>query len=444
MPKQVVKYSLFLVCLAIYVWLGYFIERSQFTFLITGMAVLFAIYFFWLRKGRGWSKYEIWFFAILFRVVLLFSTPNLSDDYYRFVWDGNLLATGYNPIEYVPSQQPIAGTAERNYLQHQVLPYLNSPGYYSVYPPVNQLCFGMAAIITGNNLNANVFVLKVLLLLFEIVTITLLFKLLRWYKKRTTLAIIYALNPLVVIEVAGNIHFEGVMMAMLLFGFWCLVKQKWLLAGLGLALAVCTKLWPLMFLPFLIRFLGWGRSIQIWMYTLAFCIVFFLPFLSETFLQNFSSSLNLYFQKFEFNASAYYVLRWVGYELTGYNLIRWVGPALAVTVLFAAAILWYRQKRTNLVEWMSNSFWLFFAFLFLSTIVHPWYLLPLVAFSVFVKWRFALVWSAMVFLSYYAYSNNTYTESYWLIALEYSVVIGFLIWEWRFNRPGASAPALLA
>ena len=40
-----------------------------------------------------------------------------------------------------------------------------------------------------------------------------------------------------------------------------------------------------------------------------------------------------------------------------------------------------------------------------------------------------MLWSFLVVLSYWAYSNPAFQENFWLIALEYIAVIGFAIWE---------------
>jgi hypothetical protein len=81
-------------------------------------------------------------------------------------------------------------------------------------------------------------------------------------------------------------------------------------------------------------------------------------------------------------------------------------------------------------------FWLLTIYLAFSAVVHPWYLTPLVALSVFTRLRFALIWSAMIPLSYYTYSVIPYSENHWFTGIEYLIVIGFLIWE--LNKPESS------
>jgi hypothetical protein len=92
--------------------------------------------------------------------------------------------------------------------------------------------------------------------------------------------------------------------------------------------------------------------------------------------------------------------------------------------LTLSGVFWVYLKK---LEPLNGMFWLLTIYMIFSTVVHPWYLTPLVALSAFVNYRFALIWSALVPLSYYTYSQNPYSENYWLTGLEYIIVLGFLI-----------------
>lgn len=76
-------------------------------------------------------------------------------------------------------------------------------------------------------------------------------------------------------------------------------------------------------------------------------------------------------------------------------------------------------------------------YLLLATTVHPWYLITPLTVCLFTKYRFPIVWSATVMLSYSAYGENGVAENPWLIALEYLTVAGFALWEigWRKVKP---------
>jgi len=67
----------------------------------------------------------------------------------------------------------------------------------------------------------------------------------------------------------------------------------------------------------------------------------------------------------------------------------------------------------------------------LANIVHPWYITPLVAFAVIAQPKYAIIWSWLIVLSYYAYSNEDFSESMILVVVEYLAVFGAIWWEWK-------------
>jgi hypothetical protein len=168
----------------------------------------------------------------------------------------------------------------------------------------------------------------------------------------------------------------------------------------------------------------------------------FAPFISQDLIRNFGSSVNLYFQKFEFNASVYYLIREAGFWLKGYNVIGTAGPFLSLFSLLVMLLLAFQPARfRSLVKPAYQEAalftWLLFTlsiYYFSATTVHPWYLTTLVAISVLTPYRFPLVWSALVPLTYFAYRTSEYQESGWLVALEYGFVFGWMIYEIRENR----------
>jgi hypothetical protein len=91
--------------------------------------------------------------------------------------------------------------------------------------------------------------------------------------------------------------------------------------------------------------------------------------------------------------------------------------------------------------------WALFLYLAFATTVHPWYLCALVAFSVFTPYRFPIVWSAVVILSYYTYITTDYAENMWLVSLEYLIVYAYLAYElWKndfFRRETKSENTIL-
>jgi alpha-1,6-mannosyltransferase len=155
-----------LLSLAAYIGLLYFTRRTDFAQLILLFALLFAAYAIFIQKTWAESHFQSAIgAAFVFRLALLFACPNLSDDYHRFVWDGRLLVHGINPYLVLPTdfiQSPQAAGAG---LTEELYQQLNSPHYYTVYPPVNQAIFAVAAGLFPWSLLGSVVVMRLFILL---------------------------------------------------------------------------------------------------------------------------------------------------------------------------------------------------------------------------------------------------------------------------------------
>jgi len=411
--------------------IGYGLERTDTLPLLSLYGLLFAIYGILLKQSH--SPISLHFFIItgvLARLALLFAFPNLSDDIYRFVWDGRLIVSGLNPFDRLPSDYINQGI-EVSGLNSELFVQLNSPNYFTVYPPVAQAVFGVACWLSPNSVEGAAVVMKLVLLLAEVGTIVLIIKLLRHFELPPERVLIYALNPLLILEICGNLHFEGLMIFFLMLAFWQLVQSKNTTAALAMALSIAAKLLPLLFFPFLIRRMGWWRSLLFFCLTAILVALSFTPLLNSILLDNFGASLNLYFRQFEFNASIYYIARWIGQEQSGQNLIRYIGPALAALTalcVFAKALL---ERRATWQTLPPAALFAISIYLLFATTVHPWYLaLPLV-WCLFTKWRYPVIWSGLIFLTYAGYSGGRYQEVFWPLLLEYLGVLAYFVWEVR-------------
>lgn len=409
------------------VWLGYFTPRQAFGQLFGLYSALFIVYFLLVKYIK--DSRVILITAIFFRLLLLFSIPALSDDFYRFVWDGRLLLNDINPYTILPSDFIQTPDFQRVIIDKSIFTKLNSPNYYTVYPPLNQLIFVVSAWFSQGSLFGNIISLRVFILLAEIGTLFLLltpaFK-----KERTTIntkLALYAFNPLIILELTGNLHFEAVVIFFLLLAYQ-FRKKSIVFSSLFFACAVSTKMLPLIFIPLIIKFLGIKKGIFYAFLVGIFTLVLFVPFLDKMLIEKLFSSVNLYFQKFEFNASIYYLIRAIGFQFTGYNIIGTAGKILAL-LTFSGVFL---------ISWKSKSFFLgalaiLTLYFSVATTVHPWYAANLVAIAVFTQFRYPIIWSYTIFLSYATYQTNLYQENLWLVALEYLLVLGVMIYE-IYNR----------
>lgn len=403
------------------------------------IAFLSFLLYFQKIRFENFSLQKILIFSLLLRLPLLLMIPNLSDDFFRFVWDGHLILQKENPFAVLPAEHSHA-LAKTGYwfseiYQGQIAHFpdgMNSKNYYSVYPPFAQFFFALASFIAGENLLVNLIVLRVFFIGFDLGLIVLMAKIAD--KKHCNRIFLYALNPLVIVELIGNLHFEGLALFFIFLAIFLLKKQRVFLAAVSYALAILTKLIPF-FLFGIFYFLFQRKKLLIFYTIVVFTIlVFFFPFvLGVNLWQTFGSSLQLYFSSFEFNASIYYIFRAVGFFFKGYNVIATWGMIYPIIFCFGMlTILWAYRHKTDYESVFSSAVLILFLYYALASVVHPWYVIYLLAFSVFTSFSFPLVWSGLIFLSYWAYRDiGIVKENLWLVSLEYTIVFLFFLGDIR-------------
>jgi alpha-1,6-mannosyltransferase len=410
-----------------YVWV-----RSDFYPLVMCYAIVFITYFSWIKQSL--SIYQIGILMILFRVLLLGGNPTLSDDFYRFIWDAKLLNAQHNPFYYLPSEILHTGVYENANLNLQLYQKLNSPNYYTCYPPMHQWIYGFAYTCSTLFWGTAIFWMKMMVILAEILTFFVVLKILKHLQIAVQKSALYFLNPLVILEFTGNLHGEVFMLLFIALAFLALIHHKNLLSGLFLGLAISTKLLPLILLPLLLFSLQWSKSFKI---VATACIVFILSLVPFFAVENISfilQSISLFVDNFEFNASVYNLFKAITYQIYGYNTIGVLGWLLKLcTLLLILYISWKGKKpeaeEINMRTFSKNALIIWAIYLFLSTIVHPWYILPLLFFGMFTHYKFPVVWTAVIFLSYATYQTSSYTENFYLLFVQYILVLSLFVIE---------------
>ena len=365
--------------------------------------------------------------ALLLRLSLLWALPELSDDFYRFIWDGRLLTQGISPFASLPStlmQDPVFNQVP---IHQQLFQQMNSPDYFTVYPPLSQWVFYLAAWIFPDNILGNVIVMRLVIILFEGGSIWLLLILVRRFQLNPKQVLIYAWNPLVIVELTGNLHFEAMMIFLILLSIYLLDIGRWQWSAVSIAAGVAVKLIPLLFLPLLAFRLPWKKLAAYWVLTGLVILVLFLTIWSPELVEGMGSSLSLYFQNFEFNGSIYYLVREVGFLVKGYNIIGSAGKYLGLTTL--VVILWLSYYSYDRMRWSQAMIWALTIHLLLSTTVHPWYITPLVGLATLSNVRFPIAWSVLVMLSYLGYTETGYQENLYLVSAEYVMLAVVLVWD---------------
>ncbi len=420
-----------LVSLIGYILIAFLVPREDIFTFFSVYFLLFIIYI--LNLGRGYQSNRfipLLVFGIIARVIFLYSDPLLSNDYYRFIWDGRLFLNGLNPylrtpVELMKDSEGIFADMPLLYKGMGELSQQN----FTCYPPLNQLVFAGTTAIFPDSIQANVFSMKLLILLAEIGTMFFGMKLLQILKMNIHNILLYSLNPFIIIELTGNVHWEGLMIFFVIAGIYFLIKDKMVLAGLFMAMAISMKLIPIVLLPFFLLKIGWRKLILFYASTAFFFLCSYIPFLRGNAFNNIIDTISLYFDHFEFNASIFYLIREVGYQFRGWNIIRTAGPVLS---LISGFLIWYFALKKENRDWrviLKNMLFALSVYYFFATTVHPWYISMLLILSVFSGYRYVVIWTGLIMLSYFAYSVEGFKENLFLTSLEYIFVFSFLIFE---------------
>ncbi|NER18171.1 mannosyltransferase [Spongiivirga citrea] len=454
-----------LLSVLFYVVFAYDLERSDLVKLFSLYTALFVFFYKILQAAKVDFKLLLGF-AILLRLVFLAATPNLSQDFYRFIWDGRVLVAGYNPYLYLPKELIATGTAPIADAQELFngMGSLSSRNYTN-YPPINQLCFAIAGLLAGKSVVGATVILRILIIAADIGTILIGKKLLEKLNIPVDRIFWYALNPFIIIELTGNLHFEGVMIFFLILGLYLLHNKKWIWAGIAIAASISVKLIPLILLPVFFQFFtqqkvldtlknpfskkhlipnpspqGEGSFLKrltslvgFYLIILMTIIALFIPFFSSEFISNYQQTIRLWFSNFEFNASLYYIAREIGYAFRGYNEIKIIGKYIPPIIIAIVLLITFVRNNISMKNLITGMLLALSCYFFISTTVHPWYVATLLILSVFTKYRFPLVWSFVVIFSYTAYANDNFKENLWFVGAEYIIVYGFFIWEVFFK-----------
>ena len=425
------SYSYLFVASMLYVYMAYFIERTQFIALAFCFGLLFLVTYIIIQSQKN-SFFFLVGASLLFRLLFAFSLPNLSQDFYRFIWDGRLILQGLNPFTNMPNDL----MTNPNFQLSQASELVSKMGslsasHYSNYPPVNQLFFSIAGLLSNNFILGSVLVLRTIIVIADVGTLYFGAKLLDNLGLGKHRIFWYVLNPLVIIELSGNLHFEGVMLFFLVWSMYLLHQSHWKTAAVVLALSISVKLLPLLLLPLFFKKLGLVKSILFYSIVIGINVLLFLPFLSADLIANYTETIGLWFTNFEFNASIYYLIREIGYGFTGYNIIQTTGKIMPILIVLFILYRSFFTKNASTLDLFQSFLVVLSVYLFSSTTVHPWYVINLVLVCVFTKYRFSLLWSMVVVLSYSAYANAAFKENYWLLGIEYGLVFGYLIYEVR-------------
>lgn len=403
------------------------IERHDFSNLISIYTLVFIIYFVAVKYK---FRYSLFTALILFagtRIPFFFDLPQLSDDFYRFVWDGMLLNEGLNPIGRIPINQHINNFKDVAFAE-MLLGKMNSPGYASVYPTLHQAFFGFAYFFAGSELLTGVNMMRAFIITIEVFFFLAI--LLRGRDKEHTYIYAYLLNPLVIVEGVGNVHFEAIMLPFLALALIDFSPKRYLRSAVPFTTSVLVKLNPLILAPMLVFKTRPNYRFYFIISTLFMLFVFLGMMEPWTLFKDFDKGLGLYFGTFEFNGSIYYALREIIELFTGYNPIQYLAPALAfLSFALIMAVSW-KWRKANVFE---LALVLFLIYYLLTATVHPWYIIPIVYLAIRSGRTYILIWSFAAIFSYSHYLDEISPK--WIyILLEYGLLATGIVLEGRRRK----------
>ena len=239
---------------------------------IGGGALVLLTVWSWrnVRPGRTWLVLVI-LAGVTFRLAAMPASRDLSDDAYRYHWDGKAVASGINPYLYAPDDDEVA-----HLHIHAVDDKINHPWYRTCYPPVAELLFAAGYRLSPGRLRG----LQLLQLAAELAAWLLLIGALRCRNLPITTLLIAVWSPLVIFQGYLPGHLDVLYLPLLVLLVVLIERGHGRRAGVILGVAALIKPLPLFFLPAAWRELGPRRSLQL---VLALAVVvglFYLPFRS--------------------------------------------------------------------------------------------------------------------------------------------------------------------
>lgn len=348
-------------------------------------------------ESRGHRRLVI-LIAIALRIPFLSTEPILSDDIYRYIWDGRVQHAGINPYIYAPEEQELEflrSGHEKNFTG------INNKDIPTIYPPFMQMAFYAATSIA-----TSVWWMKTFFVLADIALMLTLMQLLRALGLNSVRVLIYAWSPLVIIEVAASGHNDVLAVLFLIAALSAIVHNRDELSILLLTLSGLGKVIGFTLTPLWLRSIRWPALLVM----PAVTILLTLPYVSAGSLA--------------FRGITQYGLRWRGNDGIYHILYYMTGSLdtakLIVAVFLVAMVVALLALNASPLR---SSYLTVGAILLLTTTVHPWYLLwiaPFLAIYASPAWLYLTLSVALAYHSaYLATPGQAWEDVIWVKLLEY-------------------------
>jgi hypothetical protein len=382
--------------------------------------------------------------------------PALSEDLPRYRVEGHMWLKGVSPYSTTPQKYLDVDLSSdwASWRLHPVDCTITYPRLTSIYPPIAQLSFVLAAVserlfpdrwwftsgpphfgfrnISGMAaLDSSVLPFRVATALCALVTTALLISILHRGGHSAWWAVLFAWNPLAVIETGAMAHVDGLGVMLLIACVWMHQQKRFACAGIMLALAAGAKPQAAILLPWLLRDV-WTSSADplsrrrtACRLVSAFAAILFLVYVPALAYQHgyrgFLATAREYSSRWEFNGSVYETMKaYFGQGDNGLAMERAKASARLLAqaaIVLTALILW--RRRATMIE---AGYWLYLVGLLVSPVVYPWYLLWMLSLIPLLRqssgWT-GLVWCATVGVSYIVWHEPQWIVPKWAALVEY-------------------------
>jgi hypothetical protein len=361
------------------------------------------------REGRTWM---VFLAALSVRAILLAAPASLSDDLFRYLWEGRAALSGGNPYLTPP--------ADPSWPADPIRALVNHPDISSIYPPLAQWLFAALGSALYDPL-----VIKGFMGLCDALLAAALASVLAGRGRSLAGAWLYALHPLAVVESAGSGHLEPAALLCVVLGIraWDRGGSGAVWAGIGANL----KLLPGAVMLALLR-----RDPRLLGVVVVITAAAAWPFLDAGALL--SRGLSTYAEHWSFNASLFRVFDWIFDEHAR-------PVAVACGALVCAWALRSRRDPAEVALWVGG------AFVLLSPTVHPWYIAWAWVPALICGVRSFTLLATLTPLSYMVLASydpltGSWEEPVWTAWVVYLPFLGALLWESlsHLTRPGPWAP----
>ena len=305
--------------------------------------------------------------ALLLRVMLLGLSPNLSHDSWRYVWDARAFLHGYSPYVTLPEAKELAPLRDFIFANSR---FRNAP---SIYPPGAQYVYILSYLLAPSNL----FFLKGVFVLFEMVSCVILALLLARRGLDPALVLLYAWCPLPIVEFALEGHLDAMAITFSLLAVLSASRTDWkgrTLTGFLVGMGTLVKIYPLVLLIPLVNIRAWKRDVPLVLTCLLTIVVGYVPFVILGHGQIFGFFSTYANEQGQNAGLVQHIVSslgvWQHWPLT--QIILWEhGVALVLLGGAALAILVARAQERMSIE--TGTLILFGLVLSVSSHVFPWY-----------------------------------------------------------------------